>query len=405
MDFSLTSAEKDFKDEVETWLNENLTGEFGDLKGKGGTGRNDIAPELLMAWEAKLAEGGWLGINYPTEWGGRNCTLFEQVIFYMTYVEFKAPGRIPNMGLTLAGPTIVDYGTQEQKKRFLPSILNGTEFWCQGYSEPDAGSDLANIRTRAELTGDSWVINGQKIWTSLAQFSDWCFVVCRTDSDSARHSGLSYLLVPMSAEGIEIRPIIQITGGDEFNEVFFNDVRIDKELIVGEPGHGWAVAMATLGYERGASTLGQQLSFRQEFEDFLAEVDISALPPKIRQDLAQAYEQLEIMRFNNMRILSAMADGVPGAEASIAKLYWSEWHKNLGELMMSVLGAEALATDNIAENGEELEKNGLKSTILSKWQETFLYSRAHTIYAGTSEIQRTIIGEKALGLPRESKGK
>lgn len=394
MDFSLTPKEQDFKLEVETWLSEHLAGEFKKLKGKGGTGQEDIEPEILMAWEVELAKGGWLGINYPAKWGGRECSLFEQVIFYMSYVEARAPGRIPNMGVTLLGPTLLEHGTQAQKEKFIPKILSGEEFWCQGYSEPDAGSDLAGVRTRADRKAGGWVINGQKIWTSLAQFSDWCFVICRTDPESTRHAGISYLLVPMDSKGIEIRPIIQITGGDEFNEVFFNDVWIDEDLIVGEEGNGWRVAMATLGYERGASTLGQQLSFKQELEDFIAMLEERQiiLHPKIRQELVQAYEQLEIMRFNNMRMLSALDDGIPGTEASIAKLYWSEWHKNLGELMMNILGSEALVA-SISQKDMDLSE-------LSRWQRTFLYSRAHSIYAGTNEVQRNIIGEQALGLPK-----
>lgn len=398
MDFSLTQQEKNFKEEVETWLSEHLVGEFAKAKGKGGTGQEDIDTQLLLAWEAELAKGGWLGINYPKEWGGRECSLFEQVIFYTSYVEVRAPGRIPNMGVTLLGPTLLEHGTDAQKEKFISKILSGEEFWCQGYSEPDAGSDLAGIRTSAERKEGGWVINGQKIWTSLAQFSDWCFAVCRTDSDSTRHAGLSYLLVPMDAKGIEVRPIIQITGGDEFNEVFFDDVWIEEDLIVGEEGNGWRVAMATLGYERGASTLGQQLSFRQEFEDFIALIKESNrlaktnIHPKIRLELAKAYEELEIMRFNNMRMLSAIEGRIPGNEASIAKLYWSEWHKRLGELMVNVLGPAALT----ASKGQESEGLG----ALSRWQRTFLYSRAHSIYAGTSEVQRNIIGEKALGLPK-----
>ncbi len=384
MDFSYTKQETEFKNEVLTWLEEHLVGEFSSLRGRGGTGQEDIEPELLLAWEAELAKGGWLGINYPAEWGGRDCTLFEQVIFYTAYVSARAPGRIPNMGVTLLGPTLLEYGSQEQKKRFLPGILSGEEFWCQGYSEPDAGSDLANIRTRAQKAEGGWILNGQKIWTSLAQFSDWCFVLCRTDPESSRHKGLSYLLVPMSAEGIEIRPIVQITGGDEFNEVFFNDVWVEEDLIVGSEGAGWNVAMATLGYERGASTLGQQLAFRQEFDDFLKAIEGMQLHSSARQSLTRAYEQLEIMKFNNLRILTAQADGVPGPEASIAKLYWSEWHRWFGELVVDILGAKSLYSD----------------FFLSRWQRTFLYSRAHTIYAGSSEVQRNIIAERVLGLPR-----
>ena len=394
MDFDLTPAERDFGDEVRTWLEEHLVGEFAELRGRGGMGQEDIPAEKQIAWERELAGGGWLGIDFPAHLGGRECSLSEQVLFHQTYVEARAPGRLPNMGVTLLGPTLVAYGTPEQQKRFVPPILSGDEFWCQGYSEPNAGSDLANVGTRAVLDGDRWVVNGQKIWTSLAQYSDWCFVVCRTEPHSARHAGLSYLLVPMDQPGIEIRPIVQITGGIEFNEVFFDDAVTDADLVVGQPGRGWEVAMGTLAFERGASTLGQQTYFRQELDALLAEARASGVAGDlvVRQELAQAYATLEIMRYNNLRMLTVVdAGGVPGPEMSIGKLLWSNWHRSLGELMVRVRGAAALAVT--ADNGEEYS--------LDSWQRTFLYSRAHTIYAGSNEIQKNIIGERVLGLPRE----
>lgn len=394
MDFDLTSAERDFRDEVRTWLEEHLVGDFAGLRGRGGMGQEDIPAEEQIAWERELAGGGWLGIDFPAHLGGRECSLSEQVLFHQTYVEARAPGRLPNMGVTLLGPTLVAYGTPEQQERFVPPILSGDEFWCQGYSEPNAGSDLANVGTKAVLDGDRWVVNGQKIWTSLAQYSDWCFVVCRTDLDSARHAGLSYLLVPMDQPGIEIRPIVQITGGTEFNEVFFDDAVTDADLVVGQPGRGWEVAMGTLAFERGASTLGQQTYFRQELDALLAEARANGTADDlvVRQELAQAYATLEIMRYNNLRMLTVVdAGGVPGPEMSIGKLLWSNWHRSLGELMVGVRGADAMAV--AADDGEEYS--------LDSWQRTFLYSRAHTIYAGSNEIQRNIIGERVLGLPRE----
>ncbi len=393
MDFDLNPAERDFRDEVRTWLEEHLVGEFAELRGRGGMGQEDVPVEQQIAWERELAGGGWLGIDFPAHLGGRECSLSEQVLFHQTYVEARAPGRLPNMGVTLLGPTLVAYGTPEHQERFVPPILSGDEFWCQGYSEPNAGSDLANVGTKAMLDGDRWVVNGQKIWTSLAQYSDWCFAVCRTDPDSARHAGLSYLLVPMDQPGIEIRPIVQITGGTEFNEVFFDDAVTDADLVVGQPGRGWEVAMGTLAFERGASTLGQQTYFRQELDSLLAEARANGAADDlvVRQELAQAYATLEIMRYNNLRMLTVVdAGGVPGPEMSIGKLVWSNWHRSLGELMMRVRGADALA---VAADDEEYS--------LDSWQRTFLYSRAHTIYAGSNEIQRNIIGERVLGLPRE----
>ncbi|MCY3576559.1 MAG: acyl-CoA dehydrogenase family protein [bacterium] len=394
MDFDLSPGEKNFRDEVRTWLEEHLVGEFAELRGRGGMGQEDIPAEQQIAWERELAGGGWLGIDFPAHLGGRECSLSEQVLFHQTYVEARAPGRLPNLGVTLLGPTLVAYGTPEQQERFVPPILSGDEFWCQGYSEPNAGSDLANVGTKAVLDGDRWVVNGQKIWTSLAQYSDWCFVVCRTDPDSSRHAGLSYLLVPMDQPGIEIRPIVQITGGTEFNEVFFDDAVTDAHLVVGQPGRGWEVAMGTLAFERGASTLGQQTYFRQELDALLAEARASGTADDlvVRQGLAQAYATLEIMRYNNLRMLTVVdAGGVPGPEMSIGKLLWSNWHRSLGELMVELRGADAMAV--AADEGEAYS--------LDSWQRTFLYSRAHTIYAGSNEIQRNIIGERVLGLPRE----
>jgi alkylation response protein AidB-like acyl-CoA dehydrogenase len=401
MDFSLSPTELAFKDEVRTWLEEHLVGEFAELRGRGGTGQEDIPPPLLIEWERELAKGNWLGLGYPVELGGRDCSLFEQVIFHMTYVESRAPGRLPNMGLTLAGPTIVAYGTEAQRQRFIPKILSAEEMWCQGYSEPDAGSDLANVKTRAVLDGDEWIINGQKVWTSLAQYSDWCFVVCRTDAASTRHNGLSYLLVPMDQPGIEIRPIVQITGGAEFNEVFFNDARTHSDLVVGEVGKGWEVAMGTLGFERGASTLGQQLSFRTEFDHLVEYAKRTGAidDPVLRQDIASMYSTLEIMRYSNLRMLTVIGSGgVPGPEMSIGKLLWSNWHRDLGELMMKVMGTAALAAGPDASISHE---KGAENYPLSPMQRTFIYSRSHTIYAGSNEIQRNVIGERVLGLPRE----
>lgn len=394
MDFDLTPDETAFRDEVRTWLEEHLVGDFAGLRGKGGTGQEDVSLEVQIAWERELATGGWLGIDFPASIGGRECSLGEQVIFHKTYVESRAPGRLPNMGVTLLGPTLMAYGSDEQQQRFVPKILSGEEFWCQGYSEPDAGSDLANVKTRAELVDGEWVIEGQKIWTSLAQVADWAFVVCRTEAGSQRHAGLSYLLVPMEQPGVEIRPIVQITGGTEFNETFFSGARTPEDMVVGGVGNGWKVAMGTLGFERGASTLGQQLSFEQELDDLfaIAKKNGTAADPNVRQKLAHAYSTLEIMRYNNLRMLTVVdGGGVPGPEMSIGKLFWANWHRDLGELMVEICGANGMAV--LAEPDEAYS--------LSAWQRTFLYSRAHTIYAGSNEVQRNILGERVLGLPRE----
>ncbi len=395
MDFALSPAEEQFRDEVRTWLEEHLVGDFADLHGRGGMGQEDIPEALLIAWEQELAAGGWVGLGYPEALGGRPVTLMEQVVFFSTYVEARAPGRIPNVGSTLLGPTVVAYGTDEQKQRWVPPIIAATEWWCQGYSEPNAGSDLANVSTKAVRDGDHWVISGQKVWTSLAHMADWCFVVARTDPSQERHKGLSYLLVPMDQPGIEVRPIVQITGGAEFNEVFLDEARTPIDNIVGTEGDGWKVAMGTLGFERGASTLGQQMTFRQEFDQLLeyAQQSGAADDPVLRQELAQAYSTLEILRYNQLRMLSIEASGgVPGPEMSIGKLYWASWHRAFGELMMRVRGATALVA------GDPATGDGY---VLDSAQRTFLYSRAHTIYGGSNQVQRNILGERVLGLPRE----
>ena len=401
MEFTWTAAEQAFADEVRTWLEEHLVGANADLRGRGGVGQEDVEPKRLLAWERELADGGWLGLDYPEHLGGRDASLSEQVVFHQTYVEARAPGRIPNIGLTLLGPTLVAFGTPELQERFVPPIIAGTEHWCQGYSEPNAGSDLANVSTRARLEGDRWLVTGQKTWTSLAQHAQWAFVLCRTDPAGERHAGLSYLLVPMDQPRVEVRPIVQITGGSEFNEVFFDEAETDAGLVVGGVGNGWAVAMGTLGFERGASTLGQQTGYRRELDALLglARSNGSIDDPPLRQDLMRSYSELEILRYNQLRMLTALvADGVPGPEMSIGKLYWASWHRRLGELGMRVRGASAMVGVAATPPLEDPLDLGYQ---LDPLQRTFLYSRAHTIYGGSNQVQRNVIGERVLGLPRE----
>jgi acyl-CoA dehydrogenase len=401
MEFTRTAAEEAFADEVRTWLEEHLGGANAGLRGRGGVGQEDVEPERLLEWERELATGGWLGLDYPVHLGGRDASLSEQVVFHQTYVEARAPGRIPNIGLTLLGPTLVAFGTPELQERFIPPIISGTEHWCQGYSEPNAGSDLANVSTRARLSGDRWLVTGQKTWTSLAQYAQWAFVLCRTDPSSERHAGLSYLLVPMDQPGVEVRPIVQVTGGSEFNEVFFDDAVTEAAMVVGGAGNGWAVAMGTLGFERGASTLGQQTGYRRELDSLLelARANGSIRNPSLRQDLMRSYSELEILRYNQLRMLTALvADGVPGPEMSIGKLYWASWHRRLGELGMRVRGTSAMVGVDATPPLEDPLDIGYH---LDPLQRTFLYSRAHTIYGGSNQVQRNVIGERVLGLPRE----
>jgi alkylation response protein AidB-like acyl-CoA dehydrogenase len=393
MDLRDRPEDEAFRKEVQTWLTDHVVGEFAALGGRGGSGDETYGFEVRLEWEKVLAAGGWTCLGWPVEFGGRGASIAHQVIFNEEYVKAKAPGRVSILGEGLLGPTLIQYGTKEQQDRFLPRIVDGTELWCQGYSEPNAGSDLANVATRAELDGDEWVITGQKVWTSLAHQSDWCFVVCRTEPGSVRHKGLSYLLVPMDQPGVEIRPITQLTRTSEFNEVFFDGARTAKDLVVGEPGDGWRVALATLAYERGVGLLGHQLSFRRELEHLIATARANgrADDPVIRQRLARSYAELEVLRFNTLRSLSGYDGPVAPPEASIIKLYWATWHQKLGELAMDVRGAAGLVAQS-------------PPYELDEFQRTFLFSRSETIYGGSNEIQKNIIGERVLGLPPEPKG-
>lgn len=390
MRLRFSDEDEAFRREVAAWLEERLGGEFASVRGVGGSGDAHAKVDERRAWERALGAAGWTCLGWPRAWGGRDATITQQVIFYEEYARAGGPGRLGHIGEGLLGPTIIAFGSEEQKRRFLPPIVRGEEIWCQGYSEPNAGSDLANVQTRARLDGGQWILDGQKVWTSWAQWSDWCFVVCRTEPASERHRGLSYLLVPMQQPGIEVRPIVQITGDSEFSEVFFDGARTDAANVVGAAGDGWRVAMATLAFERGVSTLGQQLSFRNELAEVVAAAKASgaAEDPAIRQRLANAWIGLEIMRYNALRGLSHGEKGELAPEGMIAKLYWASWHRALGELAMDVLGDDA---------------NVLVAAPydLTALQRLFLFTRSDTIYAGSNEIQRNLIAQRALGLPRE----
>ncbi len=393
MDFRDTPAEAAFRDEVQTWLHEHLKGDFAAIGGRGGPADED-GWEIRIAWERMLGRDRWVGVSWPEEYGGRAASIVEQVIFHEEYAKANAPARVSFFGEGLFAPTLIAYGTEEQKRRFLPKIQSVEELWCQGYSEPDAGSDLGNVQTRAVLDGDQWVVNGQKVWTTLAHRAQWCFAVVRTNPDAPAHKGLSYLLVPMDQPGITVRPLPQMTGTAEFNEVFFDDARTDRDLVVGDVDDGWKVAMATLGFERGTAFLGQQLRFQEELGELIdiARNNGSSAEPHIRDGLARSYVGVQIMKYNGLRMLSSLVrTGVVGPESSIGKLFWSTWHRNLGELAMDVLGPQALLV--AGEPGGPYE--------LDELHRTFMFSRSETIYAGASEIQRNIIGERVLGLPRE----
>lgn len=392
MDARFTEEDEAFRGEIARWLDENLRGEFEIVRGRGGPGDEHALFEERHAWERLLGKHGWIGVGWPKAVGGRELSLTQQMIFHEEYARAGGPGRVGHIGEGLLGPTLIHFGTDDQKSRFLPKILSGDEVWCQGYSEPNAGSDLASVQTRAELDGDEWVVNGQKVWTSGAEWSDWCFVVCRTDSDAQpKHRGISYILVPMDQDGVEVRPIVQMTGDSEFSETFFSDARTSKDNIVGKENGGWAVAMGTLGFERGASTLGQQMLFQNELDQVIeiAKANGKAKDPLIRQRIAHAWSGLRIQRYHALRTLAGVGEGAePPPAANISKLFWANWHRDLGKLAMDVMGADA----EIAA-GAPYDLNGL--------QRMFLFTRSDTIYAGSNEIQRNIIGERVLGLPKE----
>jgi alkylation response protein AidB-like acyl-CoA dehydrogenase len=389
MDLRFDEDSEAFRRDVRGWLEARLVGEFASLRGRGGPGDEHFAIDVRRAWERTLAEAGWTCLGWPKEHGGRDATLAQQVVFHEEYARARAPGRLGHIGEELLGPTLIAFGTEAQKRRFLPAIRRGDELWCQGYSEPNAGSDLANVQTRAEVVDGAWGIHGQKIWTSAAHLADWCFVLCRTDASAPKHKGISYLLVPMRSPGIEIRPIVQMTATSEFSEVFFDGARTELDLVVGEINGGWRVAMGTLAFERGVSTLGQQLAFENELAEVVAaaKANGASKDARIRDAIVRAWMGLKIMRLNALRTLGAARDGTMRPEAMIGKLYWATWHRALGELAMEIAGIGS----EIVEPPYELDR----------LQRLFLFSRADTIYAGSNEIQRNIIGERALGLPQE----
>jgi alkylation response protein AidB-like acyl-CoA dehydrogenase len=394
MDLRESAEHAAFRAEARAFLEDRLAdgGRFEKVRARGGPGDEHSLFEERWEWEQELGRHGWIGLDWPQALGGRGASLLEQVIFYEEYARAGGPGRVGIINEGLIGPTLVHFADADQQQRFLPGILAGTEIWCQGYSEPNAGSDLANLSTRAVRDGDDWVITGQKVWTSLAHWAQWCFVLCRTNADAPRHKGISYILCPMRQDGIEIRPIVQLTATSEFNEVFFDGARAQVRDTIGGVDGGWKVAMGTLAFERGASTLGQQLGFQNELEAITqwARANGAASDPVMRQRLADAWISLRVMRYHALRSLAALEHGGLSRESAIHKLFWASFHRRLGELAVDVLGADAMVID-------------APPYELSEAQRWFLWTRADTIYGGSNQVQRNVIGERALGLPPEPK--
>ncbi len=393
MDLNLTAEELQFREELRAWLKANVPKDWDQVREESLEDRF----EFLRSWQRKLYDGGWAGISWPKEYGGRGASLMQQVIFWQEMARAGAPPMANVLGLGLIGPTIIAFGTQAQKKRYLAKILSAEEIWCQGFSEPNAGSDLASLQTEARLDGDCYIVDGQKVWTSYGWLADWCELVVRTDPNVAKHKGLTVLLMDMKTPGVDVRPLRQMTGETEFNEVFFRDARVPVENVVGKVNEGWGVAIGTLMHERGTFGAGLQIIYKRNM-DRLIELSHTlhrngrpaSQDPLIRQKLAQCYAEIEIMRMNQMRAFSRIsATGVPGPEGSIQKIFWSELNQRFQQIAQELLGPYGQLA---GPDGHAIDK-GI-------WSYGYLRARGNTIEAGTSEIQRNIIGHFVLGLPR-----
>ncbi len=394
MDFRLAEEEERFRSEVEDWLRANLPAGWGTPAFREPeTAEEKVA--FARSWQRRLRDGGWAGLSWPLEYGGRAASVVEQLIFNEEYARLRAPDLISiSVGLSLVGPTLIRWGTPAQKERFLTRILSGDEVWCQGFSEPNAGSDLAAVRTRAERRGDWYVVSGQKIWTSFARHSQWCILVVRTDPEAPKHRGISFLMVDMSSPGITIRPLREMTGDAWFNEVFFDEVRVPAENLVGEENRGWEVVMTTLAHERGVTAPHVRLQAETRLLARLARQRRSdghraSDDPHHRQRIAQLAIEAEVLRVSAYRnITQIQRTGQPGASGSMMKLFWSEMDQRLKDAAFEVLGAYGIL-------------EGSTAVDRGWWAHELLWSRAATIYAGTSEVQRNIIAQRVLGLPRQ----
>jgi len=389
MDLSYSPDEERFRSELRAWLQANPPGpEPEEIEAFVAHGK---------AWQRRLYEAGWCGIAWPKEYGGRGATLIEQILFQEEMARARSPMLINLAGLTMGGPVLIAHGTDQQKRRHLKKILSAEEIWCQGFSEPNAGSDLAALKTRAVLDGDDFVVNGQKVWTSYARFADWCMLLVRTDADAPKHRGITFLLVDMHSPGVTVRPLKQISGDEDFNEVFFEDVRVPRANVIGEVNGGWEIAITTLMHERATLTFSRQLQSRVALNDMIAFARAwehnghpAVIDPLIRQQLAQAIIEGAAIKYTAYRSLTkTLRGGVPGPEGSMEKLFWSEMYQRQLETALAIEGPYAQlvgGSPHVPDGGQ--------------WPHLFLYSRGRTIAAGSSEIQRNIIAERVLGLPR-----
>jgi alkylation response protein AidB-like acyl-CoA dehydrogenase len=402
MDPRYSMEAEEFRARVLAFLRDNLP---EDWRGLGAIADRDEADSFVVKWRATLYANHLLGVAWPTEYGGGGMTKLEQVVLTeeMARAGVPAMGFNDNMSIKMLGGTLLRWGTEEQKHRFLPRILSGEDLWCQGFSEPEAGSDLASLTARAVLDGDHWVINGQKLWTSKAREANWIFVLARSDPQAPKHRGITFLLVELDQPGIEIRPIRALSGESEFNEVFFHDAVTPADHVVGDVHGGWAVATSLLGLERGEEAATNPILFRAELDRLVAmAAERGRLSdPVVRDEVAQAYARCEIMRFLGLRILTGvLRDGALGPESSISKLYWSEYHQFVTSLALKILGTDALTVEGRGPlRSWRADDPGAPNTSGS-WLGAFWNATAGTIYAGASQIQKNILAESVLGLPR-----
>jgi alkylation response protein AidB-like acyl-CoA dehydrogenase len=388
VDLTLSPSELAFRDELRAWLQANHPGtpprdERGSF-------------EFRRSWQRRLHEAGWAGISWPERYGGRGASLIEQAIFNEEIVRARMPQLANVLGLAMGGPTVIAHGTEEQRQRYLAPILSADEIWCQGFSEPESGSDLASLKTRATKNGGEWVVTGQKVWTTYAQHAKWCMLLARTEPDAPRHKGLTYFLMDMDQEGVQVRPLRQITGEAEFNELFIEEARVPEENIIGGEGNGWPVAITTLMHERATLAFGLQISVQIAISELVEHVRRTpgrdgrpaGEDPLVRQRLAQLMIESEVLRLNAYRSLSATVHGgVPGPEGSLGKWHWSEVNQALTELAMEVSGGSALTIEADGDGDQD-------------WTYRFLRARANSIEGGTTEILKNIVAERVLGLPR-----